>query len=152
MDAEHLPLDGFWFSARGVGLEAYLLVRHDDCEAIERYPLSMPTSAIRQAYREAHPAPDPELAIVLKSEAHELAFWNAFHEKGGYPRTPESECYEEETWVAYLELQAAGLLRRDPDSDVTRHGRWERAKYRPTASAEALLPKLEAYRKDFPNV
>ena len=52
---EHLPLDGFWYSARGIGLVAYLLVRHDDCDAIEQYPLSMPTSAIVAAYRAAHP-------------------------------------------------------------------------------------------------
>lgn len=58
-DAEHLPLDGFWYSARGIGMNAHLRVRHDDCDIIEQYPLSMPTSAIVAAYRKAHPPKEP---------------------------------------------------------------------------------------------
>lgn len=151
INAEHLPDAGFWYTSLGKD-DPIIRVRHEQCSVEEAYPSSFSLPEMRDAYRTAHPAPDPALAVVLKSEDHELAFWNAFHENGGYPRTPESECYTEETWAAYLELQAAGLLKRDPDADITRNGKWERAKYRPTAAAVDLFPKLQAYRKDFPNV
>ena len=156
INAEHLPDAGFWYTSLGKD-DPIIRVRHEQCSVEEAYPATLSLPEMRDAYRAAHPAPNPALAVVLKAEHYEDAFQSAFRENGGLPWTVESGCYEEHIWTAYLELQAAGLLKRDPDSDIYHEGplgnrTWERAKYRPTAAATDLFPKLQAYRKDFPNV
>lgn len=157
INAEHLPDAGFWYTSLGKD-DPIIRVRHEQCSVEEAYPATFSLPGMRDAYRAAHPAPDPALAVVIKSDRHEDAFWYAFTATGGLPWTPESGCFEGGVWNAYLDLQYAGLLTADPDSDVKRYDHEReryctvRAKYRPTAAAVDLLPKLQAYRKDFPNV
>lgn len=154
INAEHLPDAGFWYTSLGED-DPIIRVRHEQCAVEEAYPATFSLPEMRDAYRAAHPDANPALAVVLKTEEHESAFWNAFMADGGLPWAPESGFVSKHILDAYGDLEAAGLLVRDPQGDVYSNRepeRRKRMKYRPTAAATDLFPKLQAYRKDFPNV
>lgn len=90
-------------------------------------------------------------SLVLRSEHHESALWNADHPNGGYPYAPGHEHHEDYIWQAYTDLENAGLLRRaGSDFDIFRNGCLCRIKFLLTEDGQIALDQLKAFRDTNP--